>query len=389
MIMTVLFLALGELATGTDPRFVLMMCIAMLSIAATYNLLGGVSTFSGILLAGFALRTIVISQFAKVLLFERADQNLNSPQLTITVYAVFYFMMLVGVFLFGRFRLHMPKTLEMETLATKRTAYILAFPLGLVGTLLYEMNSQMYSTSVSSQFGPLHSIGVALSPLLLLALVLSVDIMIEKSGGRSSVGWTTIAPAVILVGCAMADTVRTSVLVPAIAYILTCYLRGYHFRAKHYAYFALAMFLFTWIVSPLGIYVRGFTQTSDMRFFQRVSAVFKVAMSYSPAELASFTSTVAEMDLHEQYFNARGTFVLSRLSLIRADSNLIEACSSGFHYGLAEIKEQISKDLPSFMIKNKSRIPENNYIANISGLGVDSEMAQPVRSVSTIMRQVA
>ncbi|MGB7171715.1 MAG: hypothetical protein WBD32_22100, partial [Acidobacteriaceae bacterium] len=94
--MTVLALAVGELACGTSLYFVTMMTIAMLSIGFTYNLLGGLSTFSVIIFAAFALRTIVISQFAKVLLFEAADRNLAVPGLTITIYAVFYCSAMIG-----------------------------------------------------------------------------------------------------------------------------------------------------------------------------------------------------------------------------------------------------------------------------------------------------
>ena len=82
------FLVAGELASGTHPEFVAMMAGTMLCIAVTFNLLGGLKTISGIGFTGFALCTIVISQFAKVLFFEAADKNLEAPYLTIKVYLV-------------------------------------------------------------------------------------------------------------------------------------------------------------------------------------------------------------------------------------------------------------------------------------------------------------
>jgi len=72
-------LAAGELAAGTKPEFVVMMAGTILCAAVTFNILGGLRTISGIAFTGFALCTIVISQFAKVLFFEAADKNLEAP----------------------------------------------------------------------------------------------------------------------------------------------------------------------------------------------------------------------------------------------------------------------------------------------------------------------
>ena len=72
----VAFLAVGELLSGTDLYFVVMMATAMICIGTTYNILGGASTIGGLYFSAYALGTLVISQFAKVLFFEAADQYL-------------------------------------------------------------------------------------------------------------------------------------------------------------------------------------------------------------------------------------------------------------------------------------------------------------------------
>src|ERR1035441_1343774 len=104
LFITIALLALGELANGTSLYFVAMMAGTMLCIGTTYNILGGLGTIGGIAFSVLALLTFVISQFAKVILFESAIQNLEAPQLTITVYLLFYFSVMVGSFVFGRIR---------------------------------------------------------------------------------------------------------------------------------------------------------------------------------------------------------------------------------------------------------------------------------------------
>jgi hypothetical protein len=71
----------------------------------------------------------------KVVLFERADQNLDVPQLTITVYAVYYFSLMLGTFTFSRIRLHLPKPAEPETAAQSRHLYIISLVGGVTGAL--------------------------------------------------------------------------------------------------------------------------------------------------------------------------------------------------------------------------------------------------------------
>ena len=118
-------LMVGEIASGTSIYFVTMMAVAMLSIGLTYNLLGGLSTLSGMIFAMFALRTIVISQIAKVLLFEAADKNLEAPELTIYIYAMFYLSAFVGVLFLGKIRLRLPKPMEPTTIDQENIIYIM------------------------------------------------------------------------------------------------------------------------------------------------------------------------------------------------------------------------------------------------------------------------
>ncbi|MGB7352985.1 MAG: hypothetical protein WBD06_04755 [Acidobacteriaceae bacterium] len=377
LLMTVLALAVGELACGTGLYFVTMMMIAMLSIGVTYNLLGGLSSFSGLMFAGFALRTIVISQFAKVALWEAADKNLEAPALTITVYAVFYLSVVSGVWIFGKQRVRLPKPAEPETESSATLLYATSLILGVAVTFIFELTHRGYGGQ--DQYGSETSAGVALAPLLLMALVLAVDMRIRRSHGKHSFGLLAFVPFLVAVLAGFIDTVRTAMIVPVVVYVATCYVRGYRFRFRHYASLAVAIVLFTEFIGPLAIFSRDLTR--DQSLWNRAYYTFDAARNYDRQEIAEATAaSFQEGDPREQYFSRPGTYMISRVSLIRADSALIDACAHGFHYGLAQVDEVISGNIPTFLDKNKSRAHENNYLAYVAGMAGNLE-SQPVYSV--------
>src|ERR1019366_5085640 len=135
------FLVVGELLAGTRPEFVAMMAGTITCIAVTFNLLGGLKTISGIGFTAFALCTIVISQFAKVLFFEAADKNLEAPYVTIKVYLVFYFCLMVGTFIYGRLRIRLLRPLEPESVAQIDLQYTISLGLGFIGNTLLAIYS--------------------------------------------------------------------------------------------------------------------------------------------------------------------------------------------------------------------------------------------------------
>jgi hypothetical protein len=379
LISAVLLIALLELCSGTDLYFVTMVTATLMCVGTTYNLLGGLSKASGMLFTAFAVRNIVISQIAKAFVFESATKNLEVPSLTITVYAVFYFCVMVGTYLWGRGRIRLPQPLEPDTSDSSRITYLLSLGLGTVGLVMYEVTTPGYGSKVQAASSSEHSLGVLLHPLLLFAMVLAVDNRIRKTEGRHSFGFAAFVPLAIAMADAFVDTVRTQIMMPVVVYFVACYLRSYKFRVRHYAGGILCAGVFALLISPVALYTR--TLLNGESFSERMHLVYNVATTHSPVELAQVVADRFEtQDYREQYFSRPGTYTLSRLSLIRADSTLINACSNGYHYGAAQLKEEIKLSTPSFLVKHKNALPETNYIGNVAGLGQDTT-SQPILTV--------
>ncbi|HEX3661076.1 MAG TPA: hypothetical protein VHU89_06570 [Acidobacteriaceae bacterium] len=370
LLTVVLALAVGELACGTGLYFVSMMAVTLCSIGITYNLLGGLSRISGFMFAGMAAQRIVISQFAKVILFEPADRNLLVPNLTIAVYAVFFLSLMVGVFLFARTRLPLPKPLEPTSLSQIRLLYFVSLIAGVIASTVLYIDAFGTSDQTKSVG---HGVGLAFSSLLLFSIVLAVDGRIRSTEGRHSLGIWVIVPCAIAEVFAYLQTSRMGEATPIVIYFLSCYVRGYRFRKRHYLTGLICAVLFQTLISPFALYSRP-RMREALSFRARLSEGYELLSS--PPSWAALQDTQLGAQLgseKDEYYSAPGTYVLSRLSLIRADSDLIAACSTGFHYGFKPLKLFLQENIPHILYKNKPQEGSSSvYIEGVIGSDVDS-----------------
>jgi hypothetical protein len=363
------FLVAGELLSGTQPEYVAMMAGTIVCAAVTFNLLGGFKTISGIGFTGFALCTIVISQFAKVLFFEAADKNLEAPNLTIKVYLVFYFFMMVGTFIYGRVRVRLLKPMEPESGAQIELQYAISVTVGLIATGLYSYYDAQAASGGQETGG--HSVGVALSGLLLYSLVLAVISRIRESGGRHSFGVKAFIPWLAIMISGVIRTSRGPILLPSIIYLMTCYTNGYRFRRRHYFVTAAGLILFVAFISPLQIYTRMNLTGGDLK--SRAASVSDSIRTMPSWEVVrQISSGGAQAGSREEYYDVPGTFVLSRISAIREDGNMINATSTGFHYGFTALKIDVLHSIPHFLYKNKPQEDSDWYLGRVTGVNPDT-----------------
>jgi hypothetical protein len=359
----VVFLLAGELFSGTTLYFALMMALAVLFACVTYNILGGLGTISGIAFTRFALSTLVISQFGKALIFEKADANLDVPQLTITVYAVYYGCLMLGTFVFSRLRLPLPKPAEPETEAQSRYLYVASLIAGIAGTLGEWL---VAPTSLT------HGFARAFAYLLPFSLVLAVDNRIRSTGGQHSFGWKALWPTLGIMLPGLILSSRTGFVEPLAIIAVTCYLRGFKFRRRHVTVAIFAAVSFFFFVSPFLLYSRS---TRDEATFGEVASAMIRSIEAAPSQWGVITSRVGEEALATpgtvNYFTSPGAVTLNRFALIGPDSTLINACSTGFHYGFTSIKLDILSELPRFLSPNKSEIGSKGYLGHLDGMESD------------------
>jgi hypothetical protein len=369
ILIIIMLLSIGEFLSGTSAIFVTLMAATLSCIAVTYNLLGGLRTFTGLLFSAFSLRTIVISQVAKVLFFETADKNLEAPMYTIKVYLLFYFCVMVGVFVFGRIRLNLPKPMESTTHAQSKVIYALSLTIGLVAQTAAAITS---SKGGDNQYGDSRSLGIVLSAALLFALVIAVDVKIRSSNGAHSFGVGVFVPWALIMFFSFLDTSRGGIISPSIVYVVTCFVRGYKFKIRHFAAALVGILLFVLYISPFEIYSRGILY--GLPFKDRTyEAVYLLRTAPDRATFAIVSQLDADTgEARTEYIRHRGATLINRLAMISADSTLISACSTGFHYGWTALKVDLLHNIPRRLYKNKPEEDSAGYIGRVSGMNPDS-----------------
>ncbi len=365
----VIFLVTGELASGTQLEFVAMMAGTITCIAVTFNLLGGIKTISGIGFTAFALCTIVISQFAKVFFFEAADKNLEAPNLTIKVYLVFYFCVMVGTFVYGRVRIRGIKPMELESDSQIELQYAISLAVGFIGSALFAYYDAAEASGGEQATG--HGVGVGVSGLLMFSLVSAVVTRIRETGGRHSFGMKAFIPWLLVIAFGAIGTSRGQMLLPSVIYLVTSYSSGYRFQRRHYLAGAAGLILFFTVISPFEIYTRGNTTYGDLN--DRIaSALSLVDTRPNWKAIQQLSAGGSQTGSREEYYDRPGTFELSRLSAIRADSNMISATSTGFHYGFTALKIDALHSVPHFLYPNKPQEDSAGYLGRITGINPDN-----------------
>lgn len=362
----VLFLAAGELASGTDLAYVALMSVAVLAICTTYNMLGGLGTIGGVIFSAFALYVLVLSQFVKVFVFEAADLDLRAPDLTIAVYAVFFVSLMVGVFLFGWIRLKLPQPLEPESSRHAGIMYVICFVFGLTAKV-YMTNLVLEHPELADSAG--HGVARALSLLLPLSLVVAVDRRMRKTEGRHCFGWGALWPTLAIELFGFAAGIRTNFVTPPLLVAVTCYFRGYKFRARHYiAMAAMAAVLF-FVVSPWYLFSRRYRHQSSLKeqITTAVAAAAEAPQHWKDIEDVVRSRATLSAARGLEYFSKTGTVTLNRLELIAPDDGVI-AATAHHHWGLTTVKLDIQENIPHFIEPNKPDRDGVWYRASVGGL---------------------
>jgi hypothetical protein len=379
---TVIGLALAQVFEGTDLYFAAMMAVTLLSTGLIYNMLGGLSSLSGITFAGMALRWVVISQIAKIIFLQPANKYLERPDLTASVYALFFVCLVAGIFFYRNLHVRLPGIWEPKTSSRMMILYAIALPVGIIGEVVYNIYNVVYSSNQSTtEFNTSRSIGIALSAFLLFSLVLAVDHRIRKTHGRHSFGIAAFIPFSCLMLAGFINTQREPVIEPSLLYFVACYFRHYRFRARHYTAFVCFAAVFGFFISPIELYTRGIISGANLR--DRTYLAFHTLTNANWGQIRSAEAAAPLLGADEgaDYYNIPGTYVLGRLSEIRMDSNLIAACAT-YHYGFQSIRIDLLADIPRFIDKNKPDYGSADFLGRVSGVTGDlSTHAEPAFSM--------
>jgi hypothetical protein len=159
-------------------------------------------------------------------------------------------------------------------------------------------------------------------------------------------------------------------MLSTVIYLFTCYVSGYQFRKKHYLAAFAGVIAFVLVISPFEIYSRG--PIRQLEFRDRVSESFRLITTIPDWSVVEEPSSAGVgSGSREEYYERTGTFVLSRLSAIRADSNMINACAGGYRYGFTALRIDVLRALPRFLAKNKPDSDGAAFTGRVTGINGD------------------
>lgn len=379
----VICLLAGELVSGTSLYFASMAALAVLFACLTYNILGGLGSMSGIAFARFALSTLVISQIGKAIVLERADQNLDTPRVVITVYVLYFFSAMVGTLVLSRLRLPLPKPAEPETPTQLRYLYIVALAGGLLGAAgLFIASFQGESGMTSLR----HGVSLVLSEFLPFSLVLAVDDRIRSTSGRHSFGWMALWPTLAMELQGFLGASRQGFIEPFAVIFLTAYLRGFRFRKRHFAGAAAAAAGFFLFLSPFYLYARSARGSPTPG---ELAQTMIQSLELAPSQWASIKHQVGSDALATpgavNYFDSPSAVTLNRFALIGSDSTLISACARGYHYGFTSLKLDFVQGIPRFLYRNKPDAGSGMFLGQLDG----QEPDYVETTIATTITQIA
>lgn len=378
----VVFVFAGELLSGTNLYFASMASLAIVCACVTYNILRGLGSISGIAFTRFALSTLLISQVGKVLVLERADQNLDAPNIVISVYALYFFSAMLGTMAFSRIRLPLPKPAEPETETQSRYLYFVSLIGGLVGTAL---GFQALFRGEAGASSLAHGISLILGYFLPFSLVLAVDHRLRTTDGRHFFGWMAFWPTMVLEVEGFLWGSRQAFAEPFAIIFLTCYLRNFRFRKRHLAVamgLAAGFFLF---VSPFYLYARSGRESPT---FGELATTMIQTLEQAPSEWSMIKYQVGSQAVNNSYavnyFSSPGAVTLNRFALIGPDSTLISACATGFHYAFTSLKLDLLSQIPRVLYHNKPDAGSAQFLGQLDGQEEGFEGATTFTTITTI-----
>jgi hypothetical protein len=148
-------------------------------------------------------------------------------------------------------------------------------------------------------------------------------------------------------------------------------------KKRHYIVGVAGLILFVEFISPFEIYTRMNIVGGDLQ--SRIGSAVNLMRTKPSWEIIRQLNTGgAQTGSREEYYDRPGTFVLSRISAIRADSNMISATSEGFHYGFTALKIDALHSVPHFLYKNKPQEDSDWFLGRVTGVNPDNVENQEV-----------
>ncbi len=375
-VLIVLVLTLyAQILNGTDPLFAAIACMAMMFSAMAFNVVGGLSSLSGVFICFLSLSTYITLIYTKIFTFEPTNKNFSQPLLTITATALADFGILIAAWLSRRFVSKQPlvRFSPRDTENLRNTAGGM-IALGIILQVLisnYGINSE--GTVVNG------SIWAALNQLngfIPLTIILGTYYTIVTSHGTRSMNWVVVLAMIYTGGIGFAAASKQGMYTPLFSYFLVCAGLRYRFRAIQVVWIIIWCVFAIGFLFPWAQYARSFTRQRTLGLTLQATYNALRDPNTFPAMYRWYRERQVKGEEVNQvmlcYDHPHG--LIDRESLICADDALINITEHSTPLGPMPLILGFASVIPHALWPSRPSMFLGNYYGRETGLVGDEDM---------------
>lgn len=367
-----ILLFLVEVLEGTPPEFGICAVAFILIATVAFNVAGGFSRPSGSYIFFYAVLAVILGLTYKAYLGERADSNLEAPQLTMLVYLGGISGMLVAALLK---RVLLPRKALLEDMAARIDLDAAAIGCIIVGVAISVAAIVLVNSAGSAEDRYANNSGTVMSALsqvndfVPLGLILGVTYAIQSSGGKRFLNsYVTAAALLYMVANGIVNTSKLGLFQPIACIVIAAAAQRYKFSTGQVVAFMLGLAFTFYYIVPY-IYVGKSAVVGD-NFFERAGSAYVLVTDLSAArerEQESAASYEEDSDYSAHYFNGpQGLF--DRLQMLSIDDALINITDQGHVFGYSPLLFDVYGLVPHFIWPDKPLIALGNIYSHEIGL---------------------
>ncbi|HEY0308423.1 MAG TPA: hypothetical protein VGB94_09700, partial [Acidobacteriaceae bacterium] len=316
-----------EVLQGTHLLFALCVFVYIMLATIAFNLAGGMYRASGAYIFASAILGLLLSQVAKVLTGEAADSNLRAPMLSILVYMVGMWSVLLAIVISRKFIPKVP-LLERNVDASGdiRQVAIGCFAVGVALPFLGLIFGNAPGTigSALNQF----------QQFLPLGLMLALYDRIHSTKGRSSLNLIFILGSLYMIalGGIMA-TSKQALITPLAIYAVVCGALRFKLKPAGLAAVTLCSFFIFYYLVPYAQVVRNFTRGVDTGAESRALSIYWLQHLDEVREMNDVSGDEVVISANMPHYYSENRGFLERLGMLSMDDLMIDTAQVDGFYG--------------------------------------------------------
>ncbi|MCI0539115.1 MAG: hypothetical protein L0Z50_28235 [Verrucomicrobiales bacterium] len=363
LVAAALVLGLAQVALGTGLVFAQLIFLFLVLAGMAVNALGGCKTLAGLCVAMMGLKIVIISQVAKTILLERADEHLENPIETAGVLVVGMAAIGTAALFVQRFHPRQPIFKVDNSVAALRRASIITFGIGLVscGGSLALGGAGEGIIRVGGVVGVLRQLAFC-SPL---SIAFSTAYVLVRSNGTRCLSLWNGIPIFSVFALGLIYSSKQGMFEPFFILAATAVAFQFRFRAIH-VISAISLLVFSvFVLAPLAQMARSTTRSSELAVTVREMQSFLKEHFHSGRAISRLMEEQRDSDtgVEFSYYHQPHT-LLDRVSLIKMVDVLVTETRRDGTSGWQTVTHGFKMLLPRAIYRAKPAIGTGTFLGH-------------------------